>query len=145
MEGEHGAHQIGGSNVEPNLVQNWPTQLDSSQTDLRIGSRTDPEPVSPHTRERLESVSVDLIIPRPWKHQSSNPLDQIMFDINTGVQTDLNSKTFVFFMLFYLTLSQRMFMKLLQILIGLLLCKRSCINLKITRFGILYHGLRKNQ
>jgi len=30
VEGEQGAHQSGGSNVGPNLVQSRPTQLDSS-------------------------------------------------------------------------------------------------------------------
>jgi len=49
--------------------------------------RTIPESVSPSTQERLVSISVNPFIPRPWKHQSSHPLDQIMSDINTRVQT----------------------------------------------------------
>ena len=31
-------------------------------------------------------MSVDPLTPRPWKHQSSHPLDQILSDLNTGVQ-----------------------------------------------------------
>ena len=42
VEGEQGAHQSGESNVGTNLVQNRPTQLDSSRTDLETGSRIDP-------------------------------------------------------------------------------------------------------
>lgn len=32
-------------------------------------------------------MSVNPFTPRPWKHQSSHPLDQIMSNIDTGVQT----------------------------------------------------------
>jgi len=38
VEGEQGAHQLGGSNVRPDLVQNQHTVLDSSRTDLGTGS-----------------------------------------------------------------------------------------------------------
>ena len=62
VEGEWGAHQSRGSNAGPTLVQN---RLDFSRTDLGAGSKTDPESVSPHSQERLESMSVDSIIPRP--------------------------------------------------------------------------------
>ena len=85
MEGKQGPCQSGRSNVKPNLVQNWPTQLDSSRTDLGTRSRIDPEPVSPCSQERLENVFVDSIIPRPWKHQCSHPCNYIMFDINTKI------------------------------------------------------------
>ena len=73
VKGEQGAHQSGRSNAEPNLVRSQSTQLDPFQTDLGVGSRTeliigsitDPELVLPHIQERLKSVSVDSIIPRP--------------------------------------------------------------------------------
>ena len=73
MEGDQRAHQLGGSNAEPNLVQNRSIQLDPSRTDLRTGSKTDLrtgsktylEPVLPYTQERLKSVSIDSIIPQP--------------------------------------------------------------------------------
>ena len=92
--GQQRAHQSGGSNVGPNLVQNQSTQLDSSRTNLGTDSRIDLEPISSHTQERLESVSVDLIIPQPQKHQISHPVDQIMSNINTGVQTTSKPKNF---------------------------------------------------
>ena len=37
---------------------------------------------------------MDSIGPRPWKQQSSHPLDQIMSDINAGVQTRSQLKNF---------------------------------------------------
>jgi len=81
-------HQIGGSIAEPSLEQNQPN---SRRIDLRtgfiIGFKIGFEPVSPSIPAREESVSVDPLIPRPWKHQSSHPLDQILSDINTVLQT----------------------------------------------------------
>ena len=41
VEGEQRAHQLGGSNVEPNLVQSQSTQLDPFRTYLRTCSITD--------------------------------------------------------------------------------------------------------
>ena len=58
-----------------------------SRTGLETGFRIGFGRVSPSFLAREESVSVDLLIPQPWKHQSSHSLDQILFDINTGVQT----------------------------------------------------------
>jgi len=85
LEGGQGANQSGGSIAEPE--QNRPTQPNYSQTNMGIGTRTVSEPVSPSAQERLVSISVDPFIPRPWKHQSLHPLDQIMYDINTRAQT----------------------------------------------------------
>jgi len=96
LESGQGLNQTGGSTAKPSLDQNHP---DSSrigwETGSRIGSEigsttglgTVPEPVSPSISARVESVSVDPFTPRPWKHQSSHPLDQILSDINAGVQT----------------------------------------------------------
>ena len=42
-------------------------------------------------------MSVDPLTPRPWKHQSSHPLNQILSDLNTGVQTRLKLKIFCAF------------------------------------------------
>ena len=68
VKGEQVAYQSGGSNAEPNLGQNQSIQLDSSRTDFGTDSRKDLELISPHTQERSESMYVDSIIPRPWKH-----------------------------------------------------------------------------
>jgi len=43
---------------------------------------------------------VDPLTPRPWKHQSSHRLDQIYFDINTGVPTRSKLKNFCTFYAF---------------------------------------------
>jgi len=45
-------------------------------------------------------VSVDPFIGRPWKHQSSHPLDQIMSNINTGVQIRSKLRNFCAFCAF---------------------------------------------
>jgi len=42
-------------------------------------------------------VLVDSSAPRPWKHQNSHPLDQILSDLNTGVQTRSKLKNFCAF------------------------------------------------
>jgi len=90
-------------------------------------------------------VSVDPLTPRPWKHQSSHPLDQILSDLNTRVQLHLSSKISVLPMLFSLILSLKMSMKLLQIQIGSQQCKKSFINLKGKMCGILYLSRRIEQ
>ena len=85
LEGRQGLNQSGGSFTEPDLEQHRPNQPNSpriglktgSRTGLKIGFTTGPELVSPSIPTRVESVSVDPLTPRPWKHQSSHPLDQI--------------------------------------------------------------------
>jgi len=54
---------------------------------MGTGSKADLKPISSSIQGRLKNVFVDPVIPRPWKHKSSHPLDQIVSDINTGVQT----------------------------------------------------------
>jgi len=70
------------------------------RTCVEIGSRTGPELISPSIPARVESVSVDLITPQPWKHQSSHALDQILSNINTGVQTRSKLKNLCVFYAF---------------------------------------------
>jgi len=90
LEGGQGLNQLGGSTAEPNLEQN---RLNSPRTGLETdssigletGSRTGPESISSSIPARVESGSVDPLTPRPWKHQSSHPLDQILSNITTGV------------------------------------------------------------
>ena len=117
-EGGQGLDQLGGSIIEPNLEQN---RLNSPQTSLKIGSkagleigsRTSPEPVSLCIPARVKSVSVDSLTPRPWKHQSSYPLEQILSDINTGVQTRSTLKNLCAFYAFLSNIESKMLMKLL--------------------------------
>jgi len=43
---------------------------------------------------------VEPITSRPWKHQSSHPLDQILSDLDIGVQTRSKRKNFYTFYAF---------------------------------------------
>jgi len=43
---------------------------------------------------------VDPSIPQPWKYQSLHPLDQILSDLSTGVQTRSQLKNFYAFYAF---------------------------------------------
>jgi len=45
--------------------------------------------------------------PRPWKHQSSHPLDQILSNINTGVQTRSKLKNYCAFYAFLSTIESK--------------------------------------
>jgi len=45
--------------------------------------------------------------PRPQKHQSSHPLDQILFDINTRVQTRSKLKNYCAFYAFLSTIERK--------------------------------------
>ena len=94
-------NQTGGNNAEPCLGQHQPNPLGiSSEIGFQIGARIGSKPVSPCIPARMESVSVDPLTPRPWKHQSSHPLDQILYDINTGGQTRSKLKNFCAFYAF---------------------------------------------
>jgi len=102
LEGGQGLNQTGGSTAEPSLQQNQPnTPKTGSRTGSGTGFRTDSgtvlEPVSPSIQARVESVSVDPLTPRPWKHRSSHPLDQNIFELNTRVQTRWQLKNFCAF------------------------------------------------
>ena len=101
--------QTGGSIAEPCLEQNQSNIPEtgsrtgmgtSSQVNTGTGSRPVSEPVSPSIQARVESISVDPLTPRPWKHQSSHPLDQILSDLNTGVQTRSKLRNFCAFYAF---------------------------------------------
>jgi len=90
LEGGQGLNQTGGSTVELSLKQNQPNTPEigsrtGSGTGSGIGSRTAHEPVLLSIQARVESMSMDPLTPRPWKHQSSHPLDQILSDLNTRV------------------------------------------------------------
>ena len=76
---------------------------------MRTGSRTGSEPVSLSIRARVESVPVDPLTSRPWKHQSSHPLDQILSDIHTGVQTRSKLKNFCAFYAFLSNIGPKSF------------------------------------
>jgi len=103
LEGGQGLNQIGESTAEPSLKRNQPntpktgSRIGSgtgSRTGSGTGSRTALEPVSPSIQARIESASVDPLTPRPWKQQNSLPPDQILSNLNTGVQSRSKLKNF---------------------------------------------------
>jgi len=129
LEGRQGLNQSGGSTAEPSLEQkqsNFPRI--GLGTDFRTGpergSRTGFKLVLLSSSARMESKYVN---PRPWKHQSSHPLDQILSDINTGVQTRSKLKNYCTFYAF------------------LSIIERRFISLKGIRCGTLYHSQRIEQ
>jgi len=109
VESGQGLNQTGGSTAEPCLEQNQPnTPGTGSRTCLRsglrigsgIGSRIVFKHVSPSIQARVESGYVDPSTPRPWKYQSSHPLNQILSDLNTRVQTRSQLRNFCAFYAF---------------------------------------------
>jgi len=58
-----------------------------SITGIETGPRTVSEPGSPNNQAEYDNVTDDRPAPRTWKHQKSHPLDQILTDLNSGVQT----------------------------------------------------------
>jgi len=104
------AAQIKPQYLKPNSLRTTffhPYSPTCSKT-YKIGFRTGFEPISPSIPAREESVFVHPLIPRPWKHQSSHPLDQILSDINTGVQTRSKLKKLC---AFYAFLSNKNFLE----------------------------------
>ena len=94
-------NQIREKRVEPCLGQHQPNSSEMKLgTSSQTGSRTGPKPVSPSISARMESVSVNPLTPRSWKYQSSHPLDQILSDINAGVQTRSRLNNFCSFYAF---------------------------------------------
>ena len=49
-------------------------------------------------------VWLRIYFPRPWKHQSLHPLDQILSNINAGVQTRAKPKNYCAFYVFLSTI-----------------------------------------
>ena len=116
-----------------------------NQTGAETGSGGVLEPDPTHISVRTEHASVDPLNPRPWKHHSSHPLDQILSDINTGVQTRSKFKNFFAFYAFLSNIEPKSVNEALQIQIGSQLCKKNFINLKETKFGTLYHDQLREQ
>jgi len=150
LEGGQGLNQTGGSVAETSLKQDQPNSLRTclktgSRIGLETGTRTGFEPISSSNLTRMESTSVDPLTARPWKHQISHPLDQILSDINTRVQTRSILKSYCAFYAFLSTIEPKNINEALLIQIGSLPCKRNSISLKGTRCGTSYHGQRIDQ
>jgi len=71
---------------------------DSAESGARTGTETGPvtifEPRSPNNQAE------DRPVPRSWKHKKSHPLDKILTDLNSGVQTKSTLKNFCAFYAF---------------------------------------------
>jgi len=67
---------------------------------LEIGAIVAPEHSSLENQAREESVAMDSLAPYTWKHYRSHPLDQILSDLNLGVQTRSRLKNFCAFYAF---------------------------------------------
>jgi len=96
-----GSKQTGGTSAEPCLEQK---STNSPEIGSRTGTKTGPgtvsEPGSPNNQAEYDNVIEDRPVPRTWKHQKSHPLDQILTDLNSGVQTRSRLRTFCAFYAF---------------------------------------------
>jgi len=107
-EGEQGDKQARGTATKPCLQNKENKSQTGARTDLQtgvgtsseIGARTAPEYCSPENQAREESMAMDSPAPRAWKHHRSHPLDQILTDLNSGVQTRSRRKNFCTFYAF---------------------------------------------
>jgi len=71
-----------------------------SRTGTKTGSRTISKLGSPNSQVEYDNVTEDKPALRTWKHQRSHPLDQILTDLNSGVQTRSRLKNFCTFYAF---------------------------------------------
>ena len=76
----------------PVWIENYKQSRNSTET----GPRTVSEPGSPTNQAEYDN----RLVPRTWKHQKSHPLDQILTDLNSGVQTRSRLKNFCAFYAF---------------------------------------------
>ena len=89
------SEQTVGTSVEPCLEQKT---TDSPKSGARIGTETGPVTVS--KPGSLYNQVEDRPVSRSWKHKKSHPLDQILADLNSGVQTRSRLKNFYAFYAF---------------------------------------------
>jgi len=65
-----------------------------SRTGTETGPRTVSKPRSPNNQVEHNNVTEDRPVPKTWKHKKSHPLDQILIDLNFGVQIRSRLKNF---------------------------------------------------
>jgi len=87
--------QTGETSAEPCLAQKT---TDSPESGARTGRETRPSSVSKLGSPNNQAE--DRSVLRSWKHQKSHPLDQILSDLNSGVQTRSRIKNFCAFYAF---------------------------------------------
>jgi len=86
---KQGSEQTGGTSTAPCLEQKT---TDNPESGDRTGTEIGPVTVSDQAEDRPVS--------RSWKHQKSHPLDQILTDLNSGVQIKSRLKNFCAFYAF---------------------------------------------
>jgi len=74
---------------------------------LEIGAKIAPKHGSLENQAREESMATDSPTPRAWKHYKSHPFDQILSDLNLGVQTRSRLKNFCAFYAFLSNIKQK--------------------------------------
>ena len=129
MKGREGANQSDGSIAKPNLEE--PTH---STRSFPMMWEQAPE----HIQNLFHQVSGGgwkmclwiYLFYNPGSTRVRTPLTRLCMILTQGCKPDPNSGTFVPSMPFYLILSQKMFIKLFQILTRLLLYKMSFISSK---------------
>ena len=87
---QQASDRTGGTAAEPCLQQRS-TENPESEVRPGTGPATVSEPGSPHNQAEERPVL------RTWKHQKLHPLDQILTDLNSGVQTRSRIKNFCAF------------------------------------------------
>jgi len=122
--------QTGGTSAEPCLQQR---STENPELDARLRTETGPvtvsEPGSPHNQAEERPVL------RTWKHQKSHPLDQILADLNSGVQTRSRMKNFCAFHAFISLMEPKNVHEAVTDLTGLWLCRMSFISLREIGYG----------
>lgn len=116
-ERETGSNNQNGTCTETILVQPMQelTEAGGIKTSENFGTISAPVPSPEPNRSR--NISVDLMQPsnfKPWKHQSSNPIDQIISDINKGVQTRSSVHNFCAFSAFLSYIEPKNYVEALQ-------------------------------
>ena len=83
---------------------------ENPESGATIGTEIDPETVSEPGSPQNQAE--DRHVLTTWKYQKSHPLDQILTDLNSGVQTRSSLRIFMLSKLFSLLWNLRMSMKL---------------------------------
>jgi len=73
---------------------------ENPESGARIGTETETGPVTVFGPGSPYNQAEDRPVFRTWKYQKSHPLDQILTDLNSGVQTRSRLKSFCAFYAF---------------------------------------------
>ena len=94
---QQASDQTGRTSAEPCLQQRT---TENPESGARIGTETETGPVTVFGPGSPYNQAEDRPVFRTWKYQKSHPLDQILTDLNSGVQTRSRLKNFYAFYAF---------------------------------------------